>query len=93
MKTLLFLARVTFIYNLCMVITLLLGYLNFMPDKGVKPGIIVAGLFLSIVFNGLSNTGMVVLLIRKTSLAFLQPAWLFVTNFLCLIFQIYMLLK
>ncbi|MEO6001389.1 MAG: hypothetical protein ABIN89_31345 [Chitinophagaceae bacterium] len=93
MKTLLFLARVTFIYNLCMVITLLMGYFNLMPDKGIKSGIMVAGLFLSIVFNGLTNLWLVALLFKERSFKFIQPAWLFITNFLCFIFQIYMLLK
>ncbi len=93
MKTLLFLSRVTFIYNLCMMVTLLMGYFNFMPDKGIKSSIVVAGLFLSIVFNGLTNLWMLVMLLNKRHLTMFQPAWLFIVNFLCFIFQTYMLLK
>jgi hypothetical protein len=93
MKTLLFLSRVTFIYNLCMIATLLMGYINFMPDKEMKSSIIVAGLFLSIVFNGLIHVWMGMMLLRKRSLLIFSPAWLFITNFCCFIYQIYMLLK
>ena len=92
MKTLLFLARVTFIYNLCMVIVLVLGYFNYVPDKEIKSSIIVAGLFLSIIFNGITNAWILLLFFKKQSLTMFQPAWLFITNFLCFIFQIYMML-
>lgn len=93
MKTLVFLSRVTFIYNLCMLVTLIMGYFNFMPEKGIKSSIVVAGLFLSIVFNGVANLGLVFLLIKKQSFKIFQPAWLFIANFLCFIFQLYMVLK
>ncbi len=92
MKTLLFLSRVTFIYNACMIVTLLMGYFNFMPDKEIKSSIIVAGLFLSIVFNGLLHCWIGVSLLRQRSLKIFQPAWLFIANFCCFIYQIYMLL-
>ena len=93
MKTLLFLSRVTFIYNLCMVVTLLMGYFNFMPVKELKSSIIVAGLFLSIVCNGLVHLYLLVILIRTRSFHVFKPAWLFIVNFLCFTYQFYMLLK
>jgi len=93
MKSLLFLSRVTFIYNLCMLVTLLMGYFNFMPDKELKSSIIVAGLFLSIIFNGLIHLWMGALLIKEKSIKIFQPSWLFTANFFCFIYQIYKMLK
>ncbi len=93
MKTLQFLSRVTFIYNGCMIVTLLMGYVNFMADKEIKSSIIVAGLFLSIVFNGLIHLWVGVLLFKNASLRIFRPAWLFIANFCCFIYQIYMSLK
>ena len=93
MLTLLFLSRVTFLYNLCMIATLLVGYFNIMPDREMNSSIIVAGLFLAIVFNGLIHLWAAALLIRERSVKMFTPAWLFVVNFLCFLYQIYMLLK
>jgi hypothetical protein len=93
MKTLLFLSRVTFIYNVCMIVAVLMGYFNFLPDKEIKSNILVAGLFLSVVFNGLIHLWIPFLLLKKRSLRIFHPAWLFVINFLCFIYQIYMLLN
>ena len=92
MKTLQFVARVTFIYNLCMIGALLLGMFDFMASKEMKSSIIVSGLFLSIVFNAFIHLWMGVLLIKYRSLKIFKPAWLFIVNFICFIYQIYMVL-
>ena len=92
MKTLLFLSRVTFIYNLCMIVALLMGYFNFMPAKEVKSSFIAVGLFLAIVCNGLIHLWMGGMLLKYRSLKIFQPAWLFVINAICFLYQIYMLL-
>jgi len=89
MKTLLFLSRVTFIYNLCMIVTLLMRYINFMPDKEMKSSIIVAGLILSIVFNGIIHLWIMIAVISKRSFKIFKPAWLFIANLLCFVYQIY----
>jgi hypothetical protein len=77
-----------------MLVTLLMGYFSFMPDRAIKSGILVAGLFLSIVFNGLTSIWVLGrMAINKDHFSLFQPAWLFILNFLCFIFQLYMLLK
>jgi hypothetical protein len=93
MKMLLFLSRVTFLYNICMIVTLLMRYQNFIREGAVQSVILVSGIVLSIVFNSLVNSVAVFFLVKKTPPAAFRPQWLFVVNFLCFIFQLYLLLK
>ena len=90
---LLFLSRVAFLYNGCMFITLLMRYLAFIPGGAVQSTILVSGIVLSVVFSSLVNGWTVLLLIKKVPLARFRPLWLFSVNFLCFIFQLYLLLK
>jgi hypothetical protein len=93
MKTILFLSRVTFIYNLCMVATLLMRLFNFIPEGSLKSTILVGGLLLSGVCNLLIIGCLAVMLIRGSTFKSFQPRWLFTVNLFFFIFQFYMLLK
>ncbi|MBE7172452.1 MAG: hypothetical protein INR73_17830 [Williamsia sp.] len=87
-----FLAKVAFLYNLCMVATLVMRYLQFIQEGALQSTILVSGIVLSIVFNGLVNSWAIVVLLVKKSPGGLRPLWLFGVNFLCFIFQLYLLI-
>lgn len=93
MKTLLFLSRVTFLYNGCMIVTLLLHYRKFIPAGALQSTVLVSGIILSVVFNSLVSAWMAVLLVKGTPVQAFRPQWLFGVNLLCFIFQLYLLLK
>lgn len=93
MKMLLFLSRVAFLYNVCMIMTLLMRYLNFIPAGAVQTTILVSGIVLSVVFNSLVHGWAALFLVKKIPRSAFRPHWLFVVNLLCFIFQLYLLLK
>ena len=86
-------SKVAFLYNGCMILTGLMRYLHFIPEGALQSTILVAGIVLSVVFNGLVNGWTAGLLLAKRGLGGLRPRWLFGINFLCFIFQLYLLLK
>jgi hypothetical protein len=93
MKTILFVSRVTFIYNLCMLGALLIRFYDFMPEGAMRSTILIGGLVLSVAFNTAWVLCIGFLFIRGKKWKFFQPVWLFAVNFLCFIFQIYLLLS
>ena len=54
--------------------------------------IIIAGMVLSFIMNGLVNVMYAVALIRRMPLREMVPVWLAVINFLFLIIQLYLIL-
>ena len=87
-----FLSRVAFICNACLVLVWLLRYLPQMDYGPVVSTIIIAGLIMSFVVNGLVNILYAVVLIRRQPLREKVPIWLAVINFLFLIPQLYLVL-
>jgi hypothetical protein len=59
---------------------------------GLQSTVLVAGLVLSFVINGLVNLAYGVLLVKKRRLGTYVPIWLATINFLFLIFQFYLIL-
>ena len=92
MKMLLFISRVAFICNVCMVVGFVMRYVQIITNKDAQSTIIIAGFFLSVLFNILVAFGMLILILRKQRQR-INPRWLFATNFLCLIFQLYFMLQ
>jgi hypothetical protein len=68
-------------------------YYVFVPKGPVESTIIVAGLVLSFLVNGLVNILYGILLVRKIPLQQELPVWLAVINFLFLILQFYLILS
>lgn len=93
MKTLLFLSRVAFLYNLCMLATFGMRYFRPLEAGAVQSVILISGVVLSVVFTGAVNLWVLLLLLRKRPVGAFRPQWLFAVNFLCFIFQVYLLLK
>ncbi|MEO6916735.1 MAG: hypothetical protein ABI151_14805 [Chitinophagaceae bacterium] len=91
MRSLLKLARVTLLYNICFLVTVVLRYYDFIPDRDFKSGVIVSGYILSLIANLILHVWLLVIVTRKKSFAPLQPVWLFIANSLCFIVQIYFL--
>ena len=92
MNHLMFIARVAFICNGCMFITLAMRYVHFIDSTYIQSTIIIAGFLLSFIFNIIAAAGIFILIIKKQA-SRIRPAWLFSINFLCLIFQLYLFLK
>lgn len=93
MKELLFLSRVAFLYNLCMIAAFWMRYQGPVSGGAVQSTILVSGIVLSILFSGVVMLWMIVLLLRKTPVAAFRPPWLFVFNGCFFIYQLYLLLK
>lgn len=75
-----------------MIMTLVMRYLHFIPQGAVQSTILVSGIILSVVVNGLVNGWAAgLLLVKRGPVSRLRPAWLFGVNFLCFIFQLYLL--
>jgi len=92
MKNLLFVSRVAFISNVCMLLALVMRYINFISDKDAQSTIIIAGFFLSFICNLIVAVGLIFFFTKKQH-QLIRPAWLFIINFLCLIFQLYFMLQ
>ena len=59
----------------------------------VTSTILIAGLVLSFVMNGLVNVMYAILLVRKRPLSTYVPVWLATVNFIFLFLQLYLVLK
>ena len=93
MRYLLQIARITLIYNFCFLLTVVLRYYDFIPDRETKSTIIVAGYILSLIANLILHAWILAVVAPKKSFAPLRPAWLFVANTICFITQIYFLAR
>jgi len=87
-----FLSRVAIICNVCLLLALVMRYYSFVSSRDLQSTILVAGLVLSVVINGIVNIIYAVLLIKKSKLGMQVPIWLATINFLFLIFQFYLIL-
>lgn len=87
-----FLSKAAFICNVCLVLTGLMRYLPSMSSGAVGSTVIIAGLVLSFVLNGVVNVWYAVVLLRGLTLRGHVPVWLAVINFLFLIIQLYLIL-
>jgi uncharacterized membrane protein YozB (DUF420 family) len=92
MRRLSFLSRVAFICNLCLAVVWLMRFFPALPYDAFVSTLIIAGLVLSFIFNGLVNLLYAWLLLRRKPLADHVPVWLAAVNFLFLIFQVYLLI-
>lgn len=76
-----------------MLVTFTMKYVNFLPAGSVQSTVIIAGLVLSVIANFITGVWACVVLLAKPGRNVLRPQWLFLTNFCCFVFQIYLLLK
>ena len=93
MHRLAFLSRVAFLCNICLLLTWLMRYYVFIPKGQAESTIIIAGLVLSFLMNGLVNILYGLLLLRKIPLQQMVPVWLAAINFFFLILQLYLILS
>ena len=87
-----FLSRVAFICNICLLLAMVMRYYSFVSSRDLQSTILVSGLVLSFMINGVVNIAYAVLLIRKIKLKTYVPIWLATINFLFLVFQFYLIL-
>ncbi len=93
MKLLVFLSRVSFVYNLCMVAIMGMRYFNWVPAKTLQSTGLVEGFFLAIVLNAVLVIWLLVLMSRSGLRSLPPPAWLFIFITMCFIFQLYLIVK
>ncbi|MFT3934031.1 MAG: hypothetical protein QM726_10480 [Chitinophagaceae bacterium] len=84
--------KLAFIANICWVLTWLIRYNLFMPNKEIQSTIIVTGMLVAIVVNFLVNIVSGFYWSRK-KLTGKVPHWLAIVNFIFLIAQLYIYIK
>lgn len=89
----LFLMRVTFICNVCLLLTWLTKYGSFLPKGFISSTVIVLGIGLSLILNLLLHIVLLVLLLMRKPVWQYFPRWLILANFLFLIAQLILFLK
>ena len=89
---LIFVARIAFIANVCMLATFMMRYGRFIESEDIQSTIIIIGLIISFIANLIVACGVIFLLFKGQQKR-IRPRWLFIINFLCFIFQLYLLLK
>lgn len=67
-------------------------YLPAQPPQSFASTVIIAGLVLSFVMNGLVNIMYAVILIRRKPLREQVPVWLAIINFIFLLLQLYLVI-
>ena len=92
MQALLFFSRVTFICNVCFVLTWVFYFIPSLGDGHVVSTILVLGIVVATVINILLNCFIIVLLLRRKRVWPAVPKWLVIFNAVCLIPQIISLL-
>jgi len=85
------LAKVAFIFNLCLLLLILTKYFHFLLDGNFKNALAIPGYLLSFVVNAVVNVWVILLLIFKKQNVL--PRWLLLINGLFFILQIYLLVK
>ena len=93
MKSILLLARICFLYNICLLLTIVLRYYDFISDVSTKSTVIIAGYLLSLVANLVLLSIFLVMLATGRSLRELRPQWLFIANAVIFIIQIFFLVR
>lgn len=88
MQQLLFLSRVTFICNICFILTWVLKYVPSLEVGHIVATILILGIIFSIVMNLLVNLIIIVLWLRRKPVFPFIPRWLVIFNMLCLAPQI-----
>jgi len=91
MEKLLFLSRVAFICNICLLLSWLTQFISFLPAGIVSSTVLMLGLGLSIVFNFFVNIALLIVLLRGRSHITAFPRWLIIANLFFLIPQIILL--
>ena len=88
MKSILLLARISFLYNICLLLTIVLRYYDFISDVSTKSTVIVAGYLLALITNLAMLVIILLMLALGRSFSEFRPRWLFVANTVIFIIQI-----
>jgi hypothetical protein len=88
MQRLLFFSRVTFICNICFLLTWVFYFVPNLGDGHVVSTILVLGVVVAVVLNILVNCFIIVVLLCRKPLWTYIPKWLVIFNLVCLIPQI-----
>jgi len=75
-----------------MLIAWLMRYAEPLQNVAIQSTVIIAGFLLAVVFNLISAAWVIVLLFQGRR-NMISPEWLFIVNFLCFAFQIYLFTK
>lgn len=93
MQNLLFFFRITFICNVCLLLSALSKFWAILPEGFISSTVVVLGVGLAFFFNIAANLLLLVLLLRRKAALENFPKWLIIANFLFLIPEVYLLLR
>jgi hypothetical protein len=93
MRTLLFLARLAVLCNVCFAITFLLHMLPALQQGVILSTFLVMGNILAIVFNVLFHVICLVMLLIRNPVSAAIPKWMIIFNFLFLVAQVILLIR
>jgi hypothetical protein len=88
MQALLFFSRVSFICNICYLITFLFYFIPRLGDGHVVSTILVLGVLVAVVLNLLLTGIIIILFFTSKSLLKAVPKWLIIFNLICCIPQL-----
>jgi len=88
MQNLLFLMRVAFICNVCLLLTWLTKYASFLPEGFISSTVFVLGIAVSLFLNLILNLVLLGLFIMGKPIGQLFPRWLLIINLIFLILQL-----
>ena len=93
MRKLLFFSRVSFICNVCFIVTFLMQYLSWIPSLFFSSTIVILGNFLALLVNFSVNCAYGFLFFVNMKKLLVIPRWLIIANFLFFVLQLTLLLK
>jgi hypothetical protein len=93
MQKLLFFSRVSFICNVCFVVTFIMQYVSWLPEMIFSSTIIILGNVFALFVNLVVNLAYGFLLITGSKKLLLIPRWLIIANFLFFVVQLTLILK
>lgn len=93
MHLLRFLSRAAFICNSCFLLAMVLLWLPKPPQGELVSLVIVLGIVLALILNGLTNAWLAILLFGRDKQKKILPPWLAWTNFIFFILQLIFILK
>lgn len=93
MRKLLFFSRVSFICNVCFLVTFLMQYTSWIPVQVLTSTILILGNVFALFVNFGVNICYGIALLNRRAVLLQFPRWLIIANFLFFIIQLILLLK
>lgn len=93
MQNVLFFFRITFICNVCLLLSGLSKFWTFLPEGGISSTVVVLGVGFAFFCNIAAHLLLLFLYMKRKEELSSFPKWLLIVNFLFLIPELYLLLR